>query len=85
MKLIKLEILKKVNAQKYIFNLIYGFVLFVFVVVIERSRMKLRWFLSLSFSTYESYLIFHIKNRCGNTSYHKICPWEKSFTFQNKV
>lgn len=84
MKLIKLEILKKVNAQKYIFNLIYGFVLFVFVVI-ERSRMKLMWFLSLSFSTYESYLIFHIKNRCGNTSYHKICPWEKSFIFQNKV
>lgn len=52
MKLIKLEILKKVNAQKYIFNLIYGFVLFVFVVI-ERSRMKLMWFLSLSFSTYD--------------------------------
>lgn len=63
------------------FGLIRGFVLFVFVVVIDHSRLKLRRLLSLSFGAYESYLIFDIKNRCGNTSYHKICPWE----IQNKV
>lgn len=56
------------------FGLICGFVLFVlfvFVVVLDHSRLKLRRLLSLSFGAYESYLIFDIKNRCGNTSYHK--------------
>lgn len=62
------------------FSLIRGFVSFFFVVSIDH-RLKLRWLLSLFFGAYGSYLIFHIKNRCGNTSYHKVCPWE----IQNKV
>lgn len=81
MKLIILEILKKGNAQKYLLWPNPWVCIIVFVVVIDHSRLKLRRLLSLSFGAYESYLIFDIKNRCGNTSYHKICPWE----IQNKV